>query len=195
MPQTNATLKTTVEPTTEPLTVAELKEVLRISNCDFDAEIGRILVAARRKVEYETRRRLITQTVALYLDTWPAGDTIELRISPVSAVTSIAYVDTDDQSQTLATSVYQTDFDHTPPRVVLKEAQQWPSLADQTVKAVTVTMTAGYGAASAVPAEAKMAITELARGMWAGCEDAVKGGSTYKNLIEYMSWTAYAKVI
>lgn len=195
MPNLNATLKTTVEPTTEPLTVEEMKDVLRIANCDFDAEIGRVLTAARRKVEYDTRRRFITQTVALYLDTWPGGDLIEVRIAPVSAVSSIAYIDQDDASQTLATSVYQTDLDHTPPRIMLKESQQWPSLADQTVKAVTITMTAGYGAASTVPAEAKIAITEAARAMWAGCEDALATSGTYQRLVDFLSWTAYARVI
>jgi len=192
----NATLKVTTEPTSEPLTLAEFKDALRILSTDFDAELSRILTAARRKVEYDCRRAFITQTQKLYLDYWPAGDTIEIRVAPVSAVASFQYVDHDGSTQTVASSVYQTDLDHTPPRIVLKESQTWPTdIADETTQAITVTLTCGYGAAAAVPAEAKVAIIEAGKGMWKGCEDSMSWQSSYQRLIDCLCWTAYGKVI
>ena len=67
----HATYKTTVEPTQEPLRLEDLKSALRITNTDFDVEIARLLVAARRQVEHDARRKLMSQTVAMYLDEFP----------------------------------------------------------------------------------------------------------------------------
>lgn len=195
MQSRQATYKTTSEPATEPVTLGELKDTLRVLVNEFDEELLRILKTARKAVENDTRRRFITQTVALYLDYWLPSDTIELRIAPVSAVTSIQYVDEDGSTQTFASSKYQTDFDHTPPRIMLVESEQWATdIADQVVKAVTVTMTAGYGDPDDVPHEAKLAIIEYARWLWGNCEGDIGTGSKYDRLRSLLSWTEYHRV-
>ena len=190
-----ATYTTTSQPATEPVTLDQLKDALRILVPEFDAELLRILKTARAAVEEDTRRRFITQTVALYLDYWTPGDTLELRIAPVSAVTSIQYVDEDGVTQTFSSSSYQTDFDHTPPRIMLVESEQWPTdIADQVPKAVTVTLTAGYGDPDDVPHEARLAIIEYARWLWHGCEGDIGPGSKYDRLKSLISWTNYHRV-
>ena len=183
------TYSVTVEPTTEPITLNELKDRLRVASCDFDSEIENLLTAGRKQVEYETHRKLVTQTVAIRLDDFPSGDVIEMRLPPVSAVTSVAYVDTAGDSQTYAASNYNTDFTSTPPRIMLVDGSSWPAVKNEP-NAVTVTVTAGYGAAVAVPAEAKLAIVEWCRMHWGNCDG---DGSKYGNLINSLAWSGYWK--
>lgn len=189
----SSTYTVTSEPAAEPLTVAEIKESLRITGTDFDAELGRLLTAGRRQVEHDTHRKLITQTVANYRDEFPAGDTIDIRVAPVSSVTSIQYVDTDGATQTLAASNYHVDTTTTPPRIILKTDKTWPSTELNTPNAVTVTFSAGYGdAGSDVPAEARVAVTEWIMCQWDG--DHGSHQTHYDRLIAKLRWTEYHAV-
>ena len=180
----------TTEPTTEPLTLEALKDVLRVTTSDYDQELTQLLTAARRQVEHDTARRLVTQTVKLFLDTFPTGDVLEIRTAPVASVTSVTYIDTAGSTQTLSSANYNVDTNSTPPRIVLKSGQYWPATEDRTPNAVTVEMQCGYGAASAVPAEAKVAIQEWAKSSWNGCDDPCEE-ATYKRLISKLRWTEF----
>ena len=101
------TFKTTVEPTVEPITLENLKDRLRIgSTCDFDAELSLILTTARKQVEADTYRRLVTQTVIGYMDAFEWVREIELRLAPISSITSIVYVDLNGVTTTYAASRY-----------------------------------------------------------------------------------------
>jgi uncharacterized phiE125 gp8 family phage protein len=189
----HATYKATVEPTVEPITLDSLKTALRILSCDFDEELGRILVTARRQVENDAQRKLCTQTVQLLLDGFPPERSIELRLPPVQSVTSITYYDENNDLQTMSSSLYYTDLSSTPPRIVLNEDEDWPDTEDRP-NAVIVQFVAGYGAASAVPVEAKLAIQHWARHAWSGCAGDSGAGSVYANLINMIAWTGYHKV-
>jgi len=189
----NATYKTTSEPAIEPLTLNALKDRIRITTCDFDTELTDLLKAARRQVEHDTNRRLITQTVILYLDEFPTGDTIEIRQAPVSSVTSVQYVDEDVATQTLSSSTYTTDLDGVPPRIILLEDQDWETTEANDPKSVIVTFVAGYGAtAASVPIEAKLAIVEWVRMHWGDCDGDCK---KYKNLINTLAWSSHWKAV
>ena len=180
----------TTEPTTEPVTLAALKNVLRLTTCDFDEELSRILTTARRQVENDSNRKLVTQTVKLLMDDFPAGDTIELRLPPAQSVTSVKYFDTAGSEQTLSSSNYWTDTDSTPPRIVLKDGNNWPSVNEDQPNAVIIEMQCGYGAISAVPAEAVLAILEFAKQTWSGCDNPMEDVA-YSRLLSHLRWTEY----
>lgn len=188
------TFKTTSEPTIEPITLEELKDRMRVgSTCEFDAEIRLILNQARKQVEADTYRRLITQTVVGYMDAFRWVREIELRLAPVSSITSIVYTSTAGSSTTFASSRYATDLNSTPPRIVLKTNEQWEYTEDNTPNAVAITFVAGYGAtAASVPPAARLAIIEYAKLLWGGCEGSE---ANYKRLIGSLQWTAYHKVM
>ena len=188
----NAKYVVTVEPTIEPLTLNELKDRLRVTTCDFDTELTQLLTAARKQVEYDTHTKLITQTVAMYLDEFPSGDTIELRQLPVTSVTSVAYVDEDVASQTFSSALYTTDLNGKPARIVLLENQSWEDTEVGYPSAVTVTFVAGYATAALVPVEAKLAIVEWCRMHWGDCDGDDK---KYKNLINSIAWSGYWKSV
>lgn len=182
------TYKVTTEPTTEPLTLTEFKQSLRELTSDFDDELTRIMKAARRQVEHDSERRLITQTVKQFRDKFPATDTLEIRTAPVQSVTSVTYTDTDDQSQTFSSSNYTVDLTTTPPRIVLKDGYSWPATPEDIPNAVTVEFVAGYGAASDVPPEAVLAIIELGKSVWNQC-DGSPHTATYDRLMSKLRWT------
>ena len=187
---THASFVVTVEPTIEPITLAEMKRRLRITAEDFDQELADLIVGGRLAVEYDTNRKLINQTVAMYLDDFPVEETMEVRLAPIST-SVITYTDSDGAAQTFAAAKYNTDFDSTPPRIKVVDGVFWPSV-DDVPNAVTVTMTAGYGAtASTVPITAKLAVVEWCRAEWAdGCgADSRK----YRDLINQLAWTAIGK--
>ena len=187
----NVTYKVTAEPAIEPLTLSDLKDRMRITTCDFDIELAQLMTAARKQVEHDTHRKLITQTLEMYLDEFPAGDTIEIRQAPVQSVTSVQYVDEDVATQTLSSATYTTDLDGVPPRIVLLENEDWEDTEPRYPKSVTVTFVAGYGTtAASVPVEAKLAIVEWVRMHWGDCEG---DGAKYKNLVNTLAWSGYWK--
>ena len=178
-------------PSVEPLSLSDLKDSIRVNGSDFDTELTQLLTAGRRQLEHDTKRKLITQTVENYRDEFPVGDTIELRVSPVSSVVSITYIDTSGDSQTLSTDNYHSDTTTTPPRIKLKTGKIWPSTEANTPNAVTITLVAGYGeSASDVPAEARVALTQWITAEWGGtdCSDSVE---SYKRLVSALRWSEY----
>jgi uncharacterized phiE125 gp8 family phage protein len=192
MSEASPTIKVTTQPTTEPLTIDELKNRLRITGCDFDNELQDLLKAARIAVEDQSYRKLITQTVEIHYDDFPGtfGD-IEIRLAPISAITHVKYYDQDDTLSTVSSSDYYTDLTTTPPRIALKQSKSWPITSLARPNRVVVTMTAGYGAASAVPAAAKLAIVEYVKSVRNGCDGA---GGKFKDLLSQIQWTSFHKV-
>lgn len=127
-------------------------------------------------------RALITQTLRMTLDAfplWTAADAgerylqgngaIRLPCPPVVSVTSIAYVDEAGATQTLAASKYDLiDNQRWPSIVVPAWEQDWPATRDVPA-AVTVTWTAGYGAAASdVPQNIVAAGLEMVRMLYEG---------------------------
>lgn len=147
------------EPTLEPVELADMKSHLSVEVSDDDTMISGFIVAARRWCEHFTRRVFITQTWKLVLDAFPAE--FRVPLPPLQSVTSITYIDTGGNAQTLGASVYTVDIDSEPGRIVEAYQQSWPSTRD-VINAVTVTFKAGYGdAVTKMPEEVKLAIKML----------------------------------
>ena len=186
------TFQTTSGPTTEPITLDELKLRLRVTSCDFDAELLDMLKAARQQVEADTYRRLITQTVVMYQEDFTSLlGPVEIRLAPLQSITHVKYYDRDDALQTFAAADYYANLTSTPPEIRLKEAKQWPNTSLYRPNKVEVTMVAGYGGAASVPQSAKLAIVEYCRAQWGGCDHNT---TAYQRLVSSLQWTSYHKV-
>lgn len=145
-------------PTSEPVSLSDLKDHSYIDIADDDSLIDGYITAARMHLESETKRAFVTQTWKVYMDHFDYE--MILPLGRIQSVSSVTYVDDNGATQTLATSVYTVDTFRDPGRVVLAYGQVWPTVRDQ-INAVVITYVAGYGSASSVPSPIRTAISLL----------------------------------
>ncbi len=138
-------------PTSEPVTLAEAKLYTRVDTDVDDTLIESFIVAARHQAENHLRRQLMTATYELILDSFPGSDTIKLPMAPLISVTSVAYLDTVGDNQTLTvTDDYIVDIKSEPGRIFLPDGATWPSTENRP-STVVITYVAGYASAALVP--------------------------------------------
>lgn len=165
-------LTLTSAPAEEPVSLVELKAWLRVDFDKDNALITALGAAARGMVERLSGRQLVTATWRMTLDTfpYPGGwqfveapaifpDPHQILIprAPLQSVSSVAYYDLSDTLQTLAATTYDVDAAHDPGRIFLAMGKTWPVVRLKP-GAVRITFVAGYGSASSVPEEVKLAI-------------------------------------
>jgi uncharacterized phiE125 gp8 family phage protein len=120
--------------------------------------IEEYLAAAIERVEAMSGRRLFERTLRLTVDTF--GTALEIPASPVSAIISVAYVDTDGQQQTLAGGAYALIDKAETPRLFPVYGAEWPRVRNFP-GSVVVEFKAGYGAGTEdVPAALRMAVLQ-----------------------------------
>jgi uncharacterized phiE125 gp8 family phage protein len=158
--ESHFSLKRTVEPTTDPVSVSEARDHCRIDVSDEDSQVLRWIKAATKYAEERLRRQFITATWRLGLDGWPCRSddnplgAIKVPRPPLLAVSSITYVDANGTTQTWDAANYRVDIYSEPGRITPIFGGTWPS-ARSVVDAIAVTYTSGFGAASAVPSNIK----------------------------------------
>lgn len=151
------------------------------ANTTSDPEIAGMIEAAREWAEGETGRALITQTWRLALDCFPADGIISLPRPNLLTVESITYLDDAGALQTLAADQYDVDTAALPGRVLLAYDCTWP-ITRAHPNAVTVTYTAGYGAAAAaVPMDIRRAMLLQIGDMYLVREATIVGVSAAPN--------------
>lgn len=125
-----------------PVTLAEVKAFANVSINDDDTLLTSLLTAATAKTENRTGTRLITQTLELYLDSFP-GTVGEIFLpGPVASITSVKYIDTDGTEQTMDSADYKLDAVSNPARLVPAFEEEWPETREQ-VNAVVVRFVTG----------------------------------------------------
>lgn len=180
-------LKRTVAPTVEPVTVPSLRQQARIGDVDDENQIAsEWLIGCRELVEVDARVALCTQTWTLQFDQFPC-DVIEIPIWPLASISSIAYVDTDGTTQTWAASNYIVNTANKPGRVTLAYNIAWPTARLQE-NAITVTFVAGFGGAVDVPQIYKQAIRLLGAECFISREAV--GNLNDEQLVNYRAWIA-----
>jgi uncharacterized phiE125 gp8 family phage protein len=131
-----------VAPTSEPVTLVEVKRQVRVDFDDDDDYLTDLIAAARNHAEKYCGAYLATQTVTAKADDW--CDFAHLPVGPVQSITSISYIDSAGATQTLATSIYELRGD----AIVLKYGQSWPAIQNGSL----IALTAVVGFASVEPA-------------------------------------------
>jgi len=150
-------LKIITPAATDPITLVEAKAHLRIDGTDEDALITSLVTAATGYAEGYTRRRLIDTEFDYTLDAFPTTGGLILPQSPLLTVSSVTYIDTNGDSQTWSSSLYDVKIDTLLGAIAPVYGEDFPSTRSQT-DAVTVRFTAGYANAAAVPEAIKSGI-------------------------------------
>ena len=145
-----------------PVSLDEMKIHLRVIGDTEDFLIRDLILAATSWAEMFQRRLFITRAVTMYLDKFPSE--IRPDWSPLVAVSSLKYIDTDGTLQLLAAANYRIDTDTEPGRITEAYGQSWPETRALT-NAVIIEYTAGSGAAADVPDDIVSAI-KLLVGHW-----------------------------
>lgn len=144
-------VKVTVPPSSDPVTLAEAKAQCGVTGSDKDSVLNLLIGASRSFVEGYTGIKLVEQTVEVECDDW--SDLARLTAAPLIDVTSITYVDTAGDLQTLATTVYAVNSDDLRPSITLKYNQRWPAI--QLNSRIKITADLGY---ETMPSDLKAAI-------------------------------------
>ena len=146
----------TVAPTQLPVDLELVKTRLKITHVEEDTLLDGYIRAATKYAEEYQWAQYITAT---FVERWDCfQDVIRPLRSPLLTVTSLAYVDTSGNTQTLtANTDYTVDVYSKPGRIVPAYSKWWPATRGH-VNDVTLTYTAGYGNPSDVPEEVKIAI-------------------------------------
>jgi uncharacterized phiE125 gp8 family phage protein len=177
-------------PASEPITLAAFKAHVRVDEDAEDTLLTSYLLAARVHVEQLTSWALLDQTWDLFLDRFPAGDrAIELRRKPVSAVTSVTYVDPDGASQTLDPARWRLDAASHIPRLVPAWGETWPTHRCD-VNAVRVRFKAGAADAASITRPNLVHAVLLLAAHWYEVRTPVNVG----NIVTPVPWTVSALI-
>lgn len=171
------------DPVAEPVTLAEVKEALRIDGTDEDAYLSTLISAAREYVENHTHLALTYSRWKFTLDGWPdGGEPIELPKRPLVVIAPpgndadplekrsplVSYIN-GTTVETTNELVYGNDFlakNSNPPTVDLYDRVFWPSILTWNPYPISVEFVAGYSLDGArVPPALKQAIKQLV-GHW-----------------------------
>jgi uncharacterized phiE125 gp8 family phage protein len=157
-----------ITPPAAVLPLPELRLHLRIDDdtTTEDAMLTALLDSARGYAQHYTGRAIGVQTIELALDAFPLG-AIQLPLSPVTALTTIKYLDTSNVEQTLSNTLYTLD-DYGCSHWVLPAANAvWPITAP-VANALKVRYTAGN-----LPATVRAALLLLVGHLYENRENTV----------------------
>ncbi|MEP7456789.1 phage head-tail connector protein [Phyllobacterium sp. SB3] len=73
-------------PALEPVTLAEVRQFLRLGDTSEDKLLDGLIKAARETLEKQTGLALINQTFRIYVDQWPVRGLIKLGKYPVQSI-------------------------------------------------------------------------------------------------------------
>lgn len=148
----------TVEPAVEPVSLADAKLHLRITQDDEDDLIAGLIRGAREEVEAQTGLALITQSWRLTLDCLPPAGRVALARCPVAEILSVTLYGADGEATVLDPSAYDSDIVSRPARLIFAA----PLEPLRSMNGVEIDFSAGYGAAGdAVPDRLKQAMLLL----------------------------------
>ncbi|NBX73709.1 MAG: hypothetical protein EB121_03685 [Alphaproteobacteria bacterium] len=175
-------------PVSEPVSLSEAKNFLRVDYTHEDALITSLITAAREWAENYTRRAMPTQSWRLWLDEWPVAHEawwhgtregaisasqsthVELPKAPLQSIAQVRTFAADDTATVFSASNYLVDTASAPGRLVLRDGQSWPQ-PGRNARGIAIDFTAGY---SSVPSSLKAAMLQLVA-LWFGERGVVAG--------------------
>lgn len=163
----------TIAPADAPVSLAEAKAHLRVDHDDQDDLITAQIKAATAYLDGYAGilgRALVTQTWRQDFATF--ADRLPLPVSPVIAIVSVSYFDAGNVQQVVDPGNYALHADRRGVHVALQTGNAWPRTFG-CVDAVSVTFSAGYGAAADVPEPIRQAILLIVQRLFDGADTEI----------------------
>ncbi|MBC8437346.1 MAG: phage head-tail connector protein [Planctomycetes bacterium] len=185
-----------VQPSLEPITVEDARLHLDLDDNYYDSQLSQLITVARKRVEQDSRRSLVSQTHVLSMDIFPSSGVIELPTAPVISVTSVTYVDTNDAVQTFSDTKYSVDSNNTPSRIVINDGEDFPTVRGH-YDDIKITYVAGYGTSrNDVDEVAKFAIKMMISHLFNSPSITAHGTVNvvplgYDSLVRSLAWGQY----
>lgn len=161
----------TTEPTfeQEPISLDEARAQCGLTGNKFhDEDLRRFISSAREQFENDTGIICYTGSFTWKLTEWPYCSYLEIRsIRPVTAITSITYVDGSGVTQTWGSSNYVAPVLHEAvPAIKLAYSASWPGDFRGDINGITITLVAGYATVSAIPKRVKDSVLLAMHTLW-----------------------------
>lgn len=170
----------------EPLSLSEVKDYLKVSGTDFDDQITNLIVAVRQYGEIITGRDFVNKTWKTYLDVFPSCNVgINIRRSKLQSITSIEYYTSDVLTAYSSANYYITDESGYASIYLKSSVASWPTVDDRKQAAV-ITFVSGYGAdATSVPDGIKQAMLSQIAALFDNYGDCAVDDAQFKGLYQY----------
>jgi len=126
-----------------------------------DEMLSEMITMARLDVENDTSRKIVTQTIDYYPQTWPLNDgKLKLPFGNLQTVTSVKWKDEDGtETELTAGTDYLVELNGNQcGYLVLPDDGEWPTDELYPSNPITIEYVCGYGLAADVPATIKQAI-------------------------------------
>ena len=128
-------------PAIEPITLAEVKQFLRVEHGDDDDVIAALIMGARIHIEAQTRRALITQSWRVIRDVWPGW--VGLLPVPVKTLDAVRVYKPDGTTLALDLSGFTLDRSSAPARLGFVRGE--PPAPGRPLAGIEIDITCGYG--------------------------------------------------
>ena len=168
-------LKLEVSPAVEPVSVAEVKERLKVEHTDEDILIAALIASARAKIELRTKRNLITQEWTYLVDSWPQSGVLHLPLTPVQSLVSVSVTASDQMAQPVDLAGFELDGTADRPRLGFN-LQDVPR-PGVSMNGIAIRFRSGYGdIADYVPSNLREAIYLLVAHWYENREPGIADG-------------------
>lgn len=138
-------LKIITPVSTEPITLHEVRQHLRLPETDAeDALLLSLIKTARSYCEHYTRRALAGQTLEFYPNLFHDADPIELPCPPLQRVIEISYKDKTGDETFLPPSSYLVDTSSEPGRIMPAAGKSWPAFTPYPSLPIRIRFFSGY---------------------------------------------------
>lgn len=145
------------------IALGDMKTHLRVDGFEDDLLIANLIAAATEALDGPygmIGKCLVTQTWQMQMERVTGRSEVYLPAVPFQSLTSLTYYDADNASQSLTVGDFTVYSEQDRAWIVPDIGTNWPVMYDRP-DALTVTWSAGFGAASAVPQNIKHAAMQM----------------------------------
>lgn len=162
-----------VGPQVEPLTLEQVKLHLKVEEDADDTLIENLIVAVREKTENYLNRKLVSQTIHQYFDSFDSF--LKLSVAPVIEVLNIEYATETEDNKVLTADQFQLDDILEPCKIYPSAGGSFPEIKAGVINPIRVAYNAGYGTtADAIPKSIQLGMLLMCGDFYENRNDSVR---------------------